>query len=139
MIFTFIPIWIAVCISAVVLAMSVIALIKVEIAAELVSKTEANIKQKTVFIKILTAKAESLIAEAKENEIKSLTQEIYEAIRYSDPISSGELLELENDIKATFDSFANAVRTNNIEQAKNLSEKVLNAVNTRNKMCKVLK
>lgn len=76
---------------------------------------------------------------AKGDELKAMAKEIFEKLRYSDPMSAVELVETEDKIEKQFADFANAVKSEDTELAKTISEELLTAIDIRNKKCKLLK
>lgn len=132
------PYWVGVIACAIVLAVVAIAVIKASVAADAVSSIDDKIKLQTLFIKSLTVDAEGLISRAQTEEIKSECKKVYEAVRYSDPMSNNALVGIESQITLKFDEFSNAVITeaDNIEK---LANEVIVLIGDRNKKCKLLK
>lgn len=134
-----IPYWIGVIVDVLVLAFYAIAILKASAAADIVNNIEQKVKAQTFFMKSLTVDADSLMARANSDEIKAETKKVYEAIRYSDPMSNNALANIENQIQNEFNVFANAVKNNDIDLAKSSAEELIVLVNDRNKKCKLLK
>ena len=133
------PTWISavVCISA--FGFNAIALMKAVAAADMVGAIDDKIKVQTFFIKMLTADADSLMARAKDEEAKAQTKKVYEAIRYSDPMSNDALSGVEQQISAKFAELSAAVDEGNSQLIAECAEKLLQLVTDRNNKCKVLK
>lgn len=104
-----------------------------------VNDVEQKVKAQTFFIKSLTVDADSLMAMAKSDEMKAETKKVYEAIRYSDPMSNNALASIENQIQNEFNAFADAVKNNDIDLAKSSANELVILINDRNKKCKLLK
>lgn len=134
-----IPYWIGVIVDVLVLALYAIAIVKASAAADIVNDVEQKVKAQTFFIKSLTVDADSLMARAKSDEMKAETKKVYEAIRYSDPMSNNALASIENQIQNEFNAFADAVKNNDIDLAKSSSNELVVLINDRNKKCKLLK
>lgn len=134
-----IPYWIGVIVDVLVLAFYAIAIVKASAAADIVNDVEQKVKAQTFFIKSLTVDADSLMARAKSDEMKAETKKVYEAIRYSDPMSNNALASIENQIQNEFNAFADAVKNNDIDLAKSSSNELVVLINDRNKKCKLLK
>lgn len=113
-------------------------LFKKAVARELVEKRGEDVKQKTAFIKSLTVDAQALINQAKTDDAKKLANKVYEAVRYSDPMSSDALTAENTDVQVKFDAFKNAVISNSNSIEENANE-LLNSINNRNQKCKLLK
>ncbi|MBR1531967.1 MAG: hypothetical protein IJ643_07920 [Eubacterium sp.] len=114
-------------------------LLKRSVARELIVEKDEQIKQKTQFIKLLTADADSLVSRAKSDEAKALAKKVYEAIRYSDPMSVPELDDIELQIKNEFTAFSDAVKNDDVDIATTSSEELINLTNDRNNKCRALK
>lgn len=133
------PYWVGVLVCAIVLAVVAIAVIKASVAADAVSDIDDKINMQTFFIKSLTVDAESLLARAQTEEIKAECKKVYEAVRYSDPMSHDMLAATESQITIKFSELANAVNSNDIEAVKVFARDVVILIDDRNKKCRLLK
>ncbi|MGM9668058.1 MAG: hypothetical protein ACI3XN_08400 [Eubacteriales bacterium] len=133
------PEWIGIIACVLILAFSAIAIIKATAAAELVSGIDENVKTQTFFIKNLASDAQSLMTSAKSDELRAEAKKVYEAIRYSDPVSNIALSELNTQIERQFNAFAEAVKADDAELAKETADALLEMIEVRNQKCKVLK
>ncbi len=133
------PYWVGVILCAVVLAINVMAVAKASAAVEAVAQIDKKIKTQTFFIKSLTVDAETLMARAQSQPIREECRKVYEAIRYSDPMSNDALANVESQITVTFSKLIQAVTEDNAEAAKGLSNELIILVNDRNNKCKLLK
>lgn len=64
---------------------------------------------------------------------------VYDAIRYSDPMSNEALSSIESDVTTKMSEFGNAVRADDVEQAKTIAEEIVILAKDRNAKCKALK
>ena len=133
------PAWITAIVCVVILAFNAIAVIKAVWAADAVNNVEEKVKIKTSFIKKLTVDAESILARAKSDAVKAECKKVYEAVRYSDPMSDEALSVIEAKITVKVDEFSSAVGVDDSEKAKDLAEEIVILFNDRNKKCKLLK
>lgn len=133
------PNWIGIIICFAVLGFSAISVIKVKLAGDLVEDIDNKIKVQTYFIKTLTVEAESLMARAKSEEIKAECKKVYEAIRYSDPMSNNALTLIEDKITDKFEELSNIIADGDINSIKTFANEVILLVGERNAKCKVLK
>ena len=132
------PNWIGVILCLAVLAFTAISVIKATAAGDIVSGIDEKIESKTSFIKALTADAEALMSAAKTPELKAEVKKVYEAIRYSDPMSNAALEEINEQIQNQFSVFADSVKTEDSELASSSSEELIVLMDKRNKKCKLL-
>lgn len=134
-----VPYWIGVIVCVLVFAFSAISVIKASVVADVVSEIDEKVKVKTQFIKLLTADAEHLMSSSKTAELKAEAKKVYEAIRYSDPMTNDALVDVEEQIQSEFKFFSQAIKSEDLELAKSVSDGLLTLIDSRNKKCKVLK
>lgn len=132
------PSWIGAIICLAVLAFYAVKLIKADAAKEAVADIDAKVKAKTLFVKPLTVEAESLLSRATTPEAKGACKKVFETMRYSDPMSSDALADLESLITLKFNAFSNAV-TDGAENISALADELVALIDDRNKKCKLLK
>lgn len=132
------PNWVGIILCAVVLALNAVAVVKAQAAATLVSEVGEKVKTQTAFIKTMTVEAASLVARAKSDETKAACKKVYEAFRYSDPMSTPALAETDAQIKTVFDSFKTAVLSD-ADTAGNLADECCKLVTERADKCKLYK
>ena len=133
------PEWIGIIVCAIILAFNAIAVIKATAAAEVVGGIDEKVKTQTFFVKSLTADAQSLMASAKSDELRTEAKKVYEAIRYSDPMANDALAELDIQIKRQFNAFSDAVKAEDDELAKETADALAEIIERRNQECKLLK
>ena len=134
-----IPYWVSTIVCMLFLVLNVIAITKGSMGADISSKIDEEIKDKTLFIKSLVIDAEELLNKAQTEEVKVECKKIYEAIRYSDPVSDGTLKLVEDEILLKFNSLKDSIKENEIETIKNKSSELIDLINERNKKCKLYK
>ncbi len=139
MIVNILPIWLATLICIVPLLYNIVAVVKGVAVASYVEGHDKNIKDKTLFIKSLTVNAEGVIARAATPELSAEAKKVYEAVRYSDPMSSDALSSVEGQISVRFNAFANAVAAKDLGEAKRLADEIVILIGDRNKTCKLIK
>ncbi|MBP3341560.1 MAG: hypothetical protein J6K99_03435, partial [Peptococcaceae bacterium] len=139
MLFSLLPYWIGILVCSIVLALNVVAVIKAAAAIIEVESIDEKIKTQIGFIKSLTADAEILLTEASKESVKAACQKVYEAVRYSDPMSCDALTGIEEDIVVKFGKFSDAVAGNNEDEALQLSDELMVLLASRNKKCRLYK
>ncbi len=133
------PVWLGLLLCFMVFAFSAISVAKASFAAESVSEIDDKIKVQTFFIKSLTIDAGSLISQTKSEAVKAECKKVYEAVRYSDPMSNDALSSVEGQITIRFAELSEAVKADDIEKATALANEVVILLGDRNKKCKLLK
>lgn len=134
-----VPYWVGIPVCALVLIITAFGVLKAKAAAEIVSEIDQRVVTKTAFIYAKTVEAENLLAEAKSDEAKALAKKVFEAFRYSDPMSGKELEEIEGSIASTFTAFEHAVLNSDLDTLGILSERLLTLIGNRNRLCKASK
>ena len=131
------PYWVGVIVCAIVLVVNVLSIVKATAAIDEIERIESKVKTQTFFIKSLTVDADTLMASAKSEAVKAECRKVYEAIRYSDPMSNEALAAVESQITLKFAELTEAVKSDNEEMVFNISIELLTLISHRNKMCKV--
>jgi hypothetical protein len=132
MLFSPLPYWIGILVCSIVLVANILTVIKAAAAIDEVQKIDDTIKVQTNFIKNLTVDAETLVSKAKTESAKAACKKVYEAVRYSDPMSNEALSEIEESIQLRFAEFS-------ASPTAEMAEELLVLVAERNKKCKLLK
>ena len=126
------PYWVGVILCAIVLVANVLSVIKATAAIE-------EVKEQTFFIKSLTIDANTLTANAKSEAVKAECQKVYEAIRYSDPMSSDALASVEAQITIQFHALSEAVDGDDADLVVEIAKNLTVLIEDRNKKCKLFK
>ena len=98
-----------------------------------------KVRDRTSFMRTLTARAENLFKNSAVPGIKARAKEVYEAIRYSDPVSNDGLKDIEDKISLMFGEFSSAISNNDLQKASDIADSLLTLLSERNKKCKILK
>ena len=131
------PNWVGIIVCLLILAFTAIAIIKAKAAGDIVVATDEKVKMQTSFIRSLTADAEGFMSRAQTDEAKAMCKKVYEALRYSDPMSSNALADIEAEISKSFEAFSVKIKAG--EACSNLAEELVNLIGDRNRKCKVMK
>ncbi len=132
------PNWVGIIVCLLILAFTAIAVIKAKAASDVVENIDKKVKVQTFFIKSLTIDAETILARATTPEAKEACKKVYEAVRYSDPMSNDALTGVESQITLKFNEFATAV-TSNADIISTIADEIVVLIADRNKKCKLLK
>lgn len=133
------PVWLGVILCLLVLGFGAITLVKAQAAASMVENIDKKVKVKTFFIKSLTVDMDSLIAHCTTQELKDALKEVYEAVRYSDPMSDDALAGVESQITLKASELTESVESADINAVRKIAGEMLILLNDRNKKCKLLK
>lgn len=139
MIFPVLPAWIGAIVCLLVAGYFIIACVRASAAATVVSDVGEKVKQKTSFLRSATVEAENITARAATPEIKANAKKVYEALRFSDPMSAPELESLEREISDGLNGLKQAVLSGDNKTVLSVSESLLLTIKERNGKCKLLK
>lgn len=131
--------WVGVIVSFVILAIVAIASLTAKSTADIVGDIDDKIKTQTSFIKGITLDAEMLMSSASTPEIKDEVKKVYEAFRFSDPMSSDALADVEGRIQNQFNLLQEVAITGDAERASQVAKDLLSLIDYRNKKCKITK
>lgn len=92
------PIWSAVVACAVIAGISAVCMIASDVGRGEIDRVSAKVQEKAFYIKQLQADVELLASAETDTTTKSALMQLAEKIRYSDPMSDGQLADIENRI-----------------------------------------
>lgn len=130
-------VWIGVTVSVLLTAFYAGAILKTKIATEAIETIDTKLEVQTSFIRDITSQASGLKSYSKSETAKDMCNKVFEALRFSDPMSRVDLNDIENQIKATMSEFSSAVKSNDGGNICVLGNKLLELIGERNTMCKV--
>ena len=133
------PDWIPLIVVLIIMALYAVAVLKAAAAAEIVEQIDEKVKVQTAFIRDLTVDASTLMTRAKSEPVKNACKKVYEAVRYSDPMTSGALTDVESRIRTEFDAFTDAVLSDNADAVNASANELLSLLTERNRTCKANK
>ena len=133
------PYWVGIILCAAAFAFNVITVVKAYAAIGFISTVDDKIKTQTFFIKSLTVDAESLMERAESEAMKAECKKVYEAVSYSDPMSSDALAYIESEITNKFAKLTDAVVHDCAESVGEIANEIITLLGDRNKKCMLLK
>lgn len=130
----------AVLVQALILAAYITVTLTSTIAKEQIIKTDDNIKKATNYIRTLTIEAEQLYLSQEDASKKVELKKLYEAIRYSDPMSSTEeICIIDEQINIAFRVLSENVSSVTVDDLKKEIKTILDLVTKRNMICRASK
>ena len=130
-----IPAWLAVLVYAAMLGATVIGLVSADAVVETIHTQDQKIKKNVAFMRSLQSKANQMAAQCSLTEV----QQFCENVRYSDPVSSEALAEIEGDLSAVANDLQAAIVEGNNGRICQLAQKADNLLCERNRLCKLNK
>lgn len=130
-----IPTWLAVLVYAAILGAAVIGLMGAETVVDTIQSQGQKLKQDVRFMRELQSKVNQMAAQCSLPEVKQFC----ENIRYSDPVSSEALAEIDLDLSAAVDNLQSAIVDGDNIAIRQLAQKADNILSERNRLCKLNK
>lgn len=134
----FLPDWFTIIVAVLVVAFYALSVLRTLAAADMVIAVDRKVEQQTSFIRTITAEASTLLQSAKA-ENRDEVKKVYEALRYSDPMSSDELLNVEAGIREQYELLVKAVKVADLETVSVIAQNICNLVKERNELCRKVK
>ena len=131
------PAWIAAVVCLIAAAVTAAAVVRADWAGKAAGAVEEKVKVQTQLIKLLTVNAETLLGRAKTPDAKIAVKKVYEALRYSDPMSSEALGEIEAELAEKCKALEAAVTAD--QGVTEAAESLLETLAERNRKCKAMK
>lgn len=107
--------------------------------ASYLESVDEKIKDQTEFIQSMTIASESLMKRVQSEKIKKECKKVYEAFRYSDPMSTELILDEEERIREQFSKFVSSVKNEDLNLIKETSVEIQRLLEARNKRLRYMK
>ncbi len=127
------PVWITIIINLLIIGISAICMIAAEIGRDIVSNVEEKVQSKISYIREIQTDIEMVAERESDSAIKQKILKLSEKVKYSDPISSDELSELEKRISDKVKEL------NNADDKSAIVDEIELLLLERNKKCKIYK
>ena len=127
------PTWSAIVVCSIIVGVSAVCMISADAGRNEIERVEAKVPNKVVYIRELQADIELLADNESDATVKTALTQLAEKIRFSDPLSSEQIADLENKI---------SIKAAELKTAASKVEIIteLNSLlDERNKKCKILK
>ncbi len=129
------PVWAAVLVYAIALGAAVIGLISAEAVVSEIHAQDNKLKKDVSLMRSLQSKVNQIAAQSENADVKALADEF----RYSDPVSSEALDEIERELTAAVEELQTAVIDDERIVITQLANKVSAVLAERNRLCKLNK
>lgn len=133
------PNWVGIIACLIALAFTAIAVISAKAAGTIVSNIDEKVKTNTAFIKEMTVETQNLMNRANAPKLKEYCKMVYEALRYSDPISKEQLTDIENRIIEEFAILTDAVISDDLDLTESSAKELINLIDERNNKTRLIK
>lgn len=134
-----VPVWAAVLVYAIILGVAVIGLISADAVVEEIHVQDGKLKKDVSLMRGLQSKLNQMASQCDNPDAAAAVKRFAEELRYSDPVSSDALTEVEADLAAAVDDLQSAVADGDSNAVKQLCRKASGILAERNRLCKLNK
>lgn len=135
----YVPWWVSVAVFSVVLAAVILGLISVEAVVEEIHVQDVKLKKDVALMRGLQSKVNQMASQCDNPDAAAAVKQFAEEMRYSDPVSSDALTEIEADLSAAVDELQAAIVDGDSNATKQLCRKAAATLAERNRLCKLNK
>lgn len=133
------PVWLAVLVYALLLGAAIIGLISAEAVAEQIHVQDSKLKKDVALMRSLQSKLNQMAAQCDNPDATAEVKRFAEEMRYSDPVSSEALADIERDLTAAVEELQSAIVDGDSAATKQLCRKASGILVERNRLCKLNK
>ena len=130
-----VPVWVAVLLYAIALGAAVIGLVSADAVVEEIHVQDRKLKKNVTFMRALQSQVNQMASQCSLSEVKQFSEDV----RYSDPVSSDALAEIERDLSAAVEELQAAIVDGDNGAALQMVKKADNLLKERNRLCKLNK
>jgi hypothetical protein len=132
-----VPAWVAVLLFVILLAVAAIGFIAADAVREEIEKQDVKLKKDTATMQNLISQAKSLVGLCENVAMTEAVQELSNSFRYSDPVSSPALKDIEQELTVALEELQRAVVSGDVEGTLSLCKRTENTLAERNRLCKL--
>ena len=134
-----VPVWIPVILFVLMLGAAAIGFVAAEGMRDEVERQDVVHKANVGTMRALQSKSVFIASQCDDPETKKALNVFAEALRFSDPVSSDALADIEENLTGLVEELGNAVMDKDYSAAKSLCAKATSLLADRNRMCKLNK
>ena len=134
-----VPNWLGIIICYAILVASVLFLMSAKVVGENAASANKSLNAKVFQMREITNQASELIAMSKDSDTRALLQSVYEAIRYSDPVSTEETQPEECEMIKLLAEIKALIECEKSETIRTKADTIIHLTEQRNNKCKSLK
>ena len=131
--------WIAIVTNVVILAITLIGLIITDNAEDIVEYQDISLKNATKIMTEMKVKVDGMVVQCNSENIKRQLIKLSEQLRYSDPVSSMQLGDIEEALKQHIDALQTLIDENDYVKLEKEIKQTEGIIKQRNNMCKIMK
>lgn len=136
---TLAPAWIGVVVFVLLLAATLLGYIAADTVREEINNLDESLHKSTSSMRSMQSKLGGLLCQCDDSGLKKEAEKLFEAFRYSDPVSSEALKEIESELDNYINELQMMVVDGDQTAAMNLCKKINVTLVERNRLCKLNK
>ena len=133
------PVWMALLINIILAALAITGCFTVETMCDEIVRQDRELKKNVSNMRELQSLSATLVGQCKDEALREILQYLAEEFRFSDPVSSEETQEIEENMKVQIADIQQALVENDLDGVKNLCEKLKSSLSERNRICSINK
>lgn len=130
-----VPVWAATVVYVILLALAALGMIGADAVVDEIHRQDTKLKKDVTFMRSLQSKVNQMATQTDVPEVRKFAEDV----RYSDPVSSETLTEIERDLAAAVDELQTAIVDGDRDTILTLCRKASNVLSERNRICKLNK
>lgn len=134
----FVPVWVPIILFVIVLGISSIGFIAADATRDEIVRQDEVIVKDVSFMRNIQSKMNVLVAQCQNEEIKKAVSDLAEEVRYSDPVSSDAIKDIENELNNSVEELQRTI-VDNDENALEICKRTKDILIERNRLCKLSK
>lgn len=131
------PVWLPIVLYTVLLSAAAVGFIAADSMRDEIERQDIKLKRDVTCIRTLQSKTTSMVQLAQDAQIHKALEKFLENLRFSDPVSSEALKDIEDDLVACIDDLQQAMVDGNDEVVLLLVKKAETVLVERNRLCKL--
>lgn len=134
-----IPAWVGAVVFVIVLAVAAVGCIAADMMRDEVERQDVQLKKDVSAMRAMQSKANALVNQCDAPELKNELEKLAEGFRFSDPVSSEALADIEASLSACLDELQRSLTDGDMDSAAVLCRRAKAALSERNRLCKLNK
>jgi hypothetical protein len=131
------PVWLTVLICVVLLAAAALGFIATDATRDQIEAQDEKLKKDVATMQNLISQAKALVGLCENQEMQAAVRKLSDSFRYSDPVSSPALKDIENELAESLRELQRAVVDGDVEGTLTLCKRTENTLAERNRLCKL--
>lgn len=133
------PAWIGVILFVVTLAVAAVGCIAADMMRDEVERQDVQLKKDVSHMRAMQSKANALVNQCDAPVLKNELEKLAEDFRFSDPVSSEALADIEASLSACLDELQRSLTDGDMDSAAVLCRRAKTVLVERNRLCKLNK